>query len=725
MRTRRMAVAGGAIVAIAAVVLTMLGLPSSRARADLINPRQDWLRDATGGVFLHWGERTSPSFTSCTAWESAINNGGWSADYWVQETKKLHASYMVLATFHSRLGYARSWPSKIPGTCATKRDYLGELLTAAHAAGLHVILYMTDDPSHHNETGFEYLNSQAYSNFKGRSIDLTTRDGFGEFSYDNFFEVMNNYPALDGFWIDNDNAFWERNNLYQKIHQMHPNMLLSNNNEDTQEMDTVSHEQKTGMTPSYDMPKAIWTSPPRLTEADFKLPTSGAWWFDGSNSSVDTKLTLGRLITNAGSGIKSLMAETAMVNGKFPSNQANFNNFANGYLDKIWESIGGANGGGYLWGGLQPGSFGNGAYGVTTVSKADPKVNYVHVIDPASGSSISVRDNGYAVTRVTDLRTGANRPFTQSNGRITISGITSWDPFDTVLKVETSGRVGVYPTGSFTASASASASGHPASALADGDYTTFWDSNTTIPVSVTLDLGSAKKVAYLGVNQTEWSVAYNRSSSEQPARIQNYSVAVSTDGSSFNTVKTATLPDNRGVQFIDLNVASARFVRLTVNSTYAASSDSKHFHKLRIDELWAASDYPGGAITPPPNHYEAENATLSQATVATNHTGFSGTGFVDYTNVAGSFVEWTNVTAAAAGNVTLTFRYANGTTVNRPMAVSVNGGSPVTVNFNGTGSWNTWANATVIVPLTAGSNTIRATATTANGGPNVDWLETS
>jgi alpha-L-fucosidase len=720
-----LATAAGVLVAIAAVVLTMLGLPSSRARADLINPRQDWLRDSTAGLFLHWGERTSPSFTSCTAWESAINNGGWTADYWVQESKKLHASYMVLATFHSRLGYARSWPSKIPGTCATKRDYLGELLTAAHNAGLHVILYMTDDPSHHNETGFEYLNSQAYSTFKGRSIDLTTRDGFGEFSYDNFFEVMNNYPSLDGFWIDNDNAFWERNNLYQKIHQMRPNMLLSNNNEDTQEMDTVSHEQKTGMTPSYDMPKAIWTSPPRLTEADFKLPTSGAWWFDGSNSSVDNKLTLGRLLTNAGSGIKSLMAETAMVNGKFPSNQANFNNFANGYLNQIWESIGGANGGGYMWGGMQPGSFGNGAYGVTTVSKTTPTVNYVHVIDRASGSSISLRDNGYAVTRVTDLRTGANRPFTQSNGRVTISGISSWDPFDTVLKVETSGRVGMYPNGSFTASASASASGHPASALADGDYTTFWDSNTTIPVSVTLDLGSAKKVAYLGVNQTEWSVAYNRSSSEQPARIQNYSVATSTNGTSFSTVKTGTLPDNRGVQFIDLNVASARFVRLTVNSTYAASSDSKHFHKLRVDELWPASDYAGATTPPPPNHYEAENATLSQATVATNHTGFSGSGFVDYTNVTGSFVEWTNVTASAAGNVTLKFRYANGTTTNRPMAISVNGGSPVTVNFNGTGSWDTWGTATVTVPLNAGSNTIRATATTANGGPNVDWLETS
>ncbi|HEU4424737.1 MAG TPA: CBM35 domain-containing protein, partial [Pilimelia sp.] len=59
--------------------------------------------------------------------------------------------------------------------------------------------------------------------------------------------------------------------------------------------------------------------------------------------------------------------------------------------------------------------------------------------------------------------------------------------------------------------------------------------------------------------------------------------------------------------------------------------------------------------------YEAETATISQGTVSTQHAGFSGTGFVDYTNVAGSYVEWT-VTAAAAGEATLTLRYANGTT---------------------------------------------------------------
>src|SRR6266545_2574974 len=129
----------------------------------------------------------------------------------------------------------------------------------------------------------------------------------------------------------------------------------------------------------------------------------------------------------------------------------------------------------------------------------------------------------------------------------------------------------------------------------------------------------------------------------------------------------------------------------------------------------------GGPPPAPPNHFEAESARLSQATVATNHTGFTGTGFVDYANVAGSFVEWT-VPRTAAGSVTLTIRYANGTTAARPMTISVNGASS-TVAFPGNGSWNTWATATVKANLTAGTNTIRATAIVPAGGPNVDWLE--
>lgn len=198
---------------------------------DLENPRQAFLRGSVGGLFLHWGERTAPAHTSCTAWENDVTNGGWTPDYWVNEAQKLHTQYLVLATFHSRLGYARPWPSKIPGSCSTKRDFLGELITAAKAKGLKVILYMTDDPQWHDEGGHEWLDSAAYSAYKGTDVDLTTRDGFGRFSYDNFFEVMDRYPDLGGFWIDNDNAYWESHDLYAQIQQKRPNYTLSNNNE--------------------------------------------------------------------------------------------------------------------------------------------------------------------------------------------------------------------------------------------------------------------------------------------------------------------------------------------------------------------------------------------------------------------------------------------------------------------------------------------------------------
>ena len=725
MRTRRTAVI---LASVLVVLITTLGVPPSPARADLQHPRQIWLRNSTSGLFLHWGMRTSPGYTSCTAWETAVTNGGWSADYWVRETKKLHASYLVLASFHSRLGYSRAWPSMIPGSCATRRDFLGELLTAAHANDLKVILYLTDDPQWWNEglgSGQSWLNSSAYSRYKGRSVNLHTRDGFGEFSYDNFFEVMTNYPSLDGFWIDNDNAYWERNNLYAKVHERRPLMLLSNNNEDTPEMDTVSNEQKTGMTPSYDMASAIGVPAPRLTEACYKLPSGGPWWYGGSNTTVDTKLNIGRLVSNAGASIKSLMAETAMVNGRFPSNQANFNTFADSYLSPIWESLNGVEGGGYLYGGLQPGPFGNGAYGATTISKTNPNLHYIHVTDRASGSSITVRDNGYRIARVTDLRTGANRPFTQANGAVTISGISSWDQYDTVLKAETSGREGIYPAGSLTATATASASGHPASAVVDGDYLTYWDSNTTTPVSFTLDLGSPRKAQYLAINQREWSPTHSRSTFGRPedsARIRDYTVATSTNGTSWTTVRSATMPSRRGVQFIDLNVAAARYVRLTVNNTWASSSVAAYYRKLRIDEAWIGSNYVGGGVTPPTTRYEAEDATISQGVVESNHAGFSGTGFVNYNNVVGSSVEWT-ADAPAAGNTVLTFRYANGTTANRTVDVSINGAAAVPLNFPATGAWTTWQDATLTVPLVAGRNTIRATATTVNGGPNMDRLD--
>ncbi len=74
---------------------------------------------------------------------------------------------------------------------------------------------------------------------------------------------------------------------------------------------------------------------------------------------------------------------------------------------------------------------------------------------------------------------------------------------------------------------------------------------------------------------------------------------VSANGTDWgNAVASGTLPSHRGVQFIDLPATSARYVKLEVDSTWAASSDSKHYKLLRIDDSWIGSGYVGAATSP-------------------------------------------------------------------------------------------------------------------------------
>lgn len=137
----------------------------------------------------------------------------------------------------------------------------------------------------------------------------------------------------------------------------------------------------------------------------------------------------------------------------------------------------------------------------------------------------------------------------------------------------------------------------------------------------------------------------------------------------------------------------------------------------------ALTTAPGASgATAAPVRHEAESATVSRGAAESNHAGFTGSGFVNYDNTGGGYVEWA-VDSAGAGTATLGLRYANGTTANRPMTITVNGAAVASNKaFNGTGAWTSWSTTTLSAALRAGANTIRATATTANGGPNVDHL---
>jgi hypothetical protein len=114
---------------------------------------------------------------------------------------------------------------------------------------------------------------------------------------------------------------------------------------------------------------------------------------------------------------------------------------------------------------------------------------------------------------------------------------------------------------------------------------------------------------------------------------------------------------------------------------------------------------------------------IHQGVVESSHGGFAGTGFVNYDDAPGGYVEWT-VPAPRAGPAALNLWYANATTVSRPMDITVNG-RPVAggLDFGRTPAWNDWETRTIITKLRAGRNTIRATATTSAGGPNVDSVE--
>jgi uncharacterized delta-60 repeat protein len=119
--------------------------------------------------------------------------------------------------------------------------------------------------------------------------------------------------------------------------------------------------------------------------------------------------------------------------------------------------------------------------------------------------------------------------------------------------------------------------------------------------------------------------------------------------------------------------------------------------------------------------YQAESAVLSGATVASNHAGYTGSGFADYRHASGDYVEFP-VEVVSAGNYLLEFRYANGGTAPRSMELRVDGQvmnhSP---GFVPTGGWGTWKTAIRGVTLSAGRHTVRLTAK-GQSGPNLDSL---
>ena len=124
--------------------------------------------------------------------------------------------------------------------------------------------------------------------------------------------------------------------------------------------------------------------------------------------------------------------------------------------------------------------------------------------------------------------------------------------------------------------------------------------------------------------------------------------------------------------------------------------------------------------------YEAESATISGgATINSNHTGYSGTGFVDgFVNSTTSQVSFA-ITGATGGSYTIKLHYSAGGGTSTNTGLYVNGTKIKNITCTGTTDWNTWADETETVTLITGSNTVAYKAETASGSCiNIDYIIT-
>jgi hypothetical protein len=122
---------------------------------------------------------------------------------------------------------------------------------------------------------------------------------------------------------------------------------------------------------------------------------------------------------------------------------------------------------------------------------------------------------------------------------------------------------------------------------------------------------------------------------------------------------------------------------------------------------------------------EAEHLSYSGLSIASDHTGYTGSGFLAGFQGTGNSAS-ADVDVAASGTYSFQARYANSTAgdgqrTTRTLTLSVDGGANQTVSLPVTANWDTWSLASTAVQLSAGHHTITLARTAADSGNvNID-----
>lgn len=181
------------------------------------------------------------------------------------------------------------------------------------------------------------------------------------------------------------------------------------------------------------------------------------------------------------------------------------------------------------------------------------------------------------------------------------------------------------------------------------------------------------------------------------------------------------------------NVATPLFTQTASTSTWAVNTQTITLNagfniiEFRANAAAPYSVYVDNIIVRPfssGGNIIQENTTgfcTVDGTVDTNNAGYTGTGFANTNNTAGTGINW-KIDFAAIGTKAFTFRYAS--TDNRAANLFINGSlAGSTISFPSTGSWTTWGTLTLYANTAAGISDVRLEATGSSGLPNVDHIQ--
>ncbi|WP_189856573.1 family 16 glycoside hydrolase [Streptomyces poonensis] len=127
-------------------------------------------------------------------------------------------------------------------------------------------------------------------------------------------------------------------------------------------------------------------------------------------------------------------------------------------------------------------------------------------------------------------------------------------------------------------------------------------------------------------------------------------------------------------------------------------------------EAWYTLNAMPGKQPPAATLYEAEEARLTgKAGINTDHTGYSGSGFVDRYATEGKVATTFDVTVPKAGAYDVNLRYSNGPNPfqgTKSLSLYADGKKVRQTQLPSTGDWDTWSTRTERLNLRAGHNSI-------------------